>query len=151
MIVDHIRNASRYGGIAERMQTAFEYLAATDFGNLTPGRYDLDGDKVFALVQQYETKARDQGVWEAHRRYIDVQYIAKGIETIGYADLDGLTITQPYARDKDCMLLAGDGDFLTARAGTFCVFFPEDAHMPGLTCQTPGTVRKVVVKVRIEA
>ncbi len=151
MIVDDIRNAVLYGGIADRMRSAFEYLVVTDFDDMALGRYAIDGDNLFALVQQYETKARDQGVWEAHRRYIDVQYIATGIETIGYAPIDGLKVTQPYADDKDCVLLAGNGDFLTARAGTFFVFFPEDAHMPGLTHTTPGTVRKVVVKVLIGA
>ena len=149
MIIDTINNANLYRGINPRIRTALEYLAKTDFAALAPGRYDLDGDNVFALVQQYDTKPRENGVWEAHRHYIDVQFVAAGVEMMGYTPLGGLTVTQPYAADKDCVLLAGTGDFVTARAGTVVVFFPEDAHMPCLACAGPVPVRKVVVKVAV--
>jgi len=147
MITDDIRNAATYNGVGTGIRMALEYLAKTDFAGMAPGRYDIDGNNVYALVQQYETKPREKGVWEAHRRYIDVQFVAAGIETMGYAPLGGLTVTQPYSTDKDCVLLAGDGDFLTVRAGVFVIFFPQDAHMPCLACAAPAPVRKVVVKV----
>lgn len=75
--------------------------------------------------------------------------MASGVESMGYAPIGSLTVTQPYADDKDCMLLAGTGDFVTAAAGTFVVFFPEDAHMPCLACGAPQAVCKVVVKVAV--
>jgi YhcH/YjgK/YiaL family protein len=129
---------------------AFGYLARTDFPDVAPGRYELDGDRVFALVQRYHTKPREQGVWEAHRRYLDVQYVAAGIECMGVAPLQNLTVTQPYAADNDCELLAGNGDLVTASASTFAIFFPQDAHMPCLACGEPSPVVKVVVKVAVK-
>jgi len=149
MILDQLENAAVYGGLGERFWMAFAYLAKTDFQVVAPGRYELDGDRVFALVQRYETKPREQGVWEAHRRYLDVQYVAAGLESLGYAPRGSLTVTQPYAAEKDVELLAGDGDFVTASAGRFAVFFPQDAHMPCLACGKPGQVIKVVVKVAV--
>lgn len=151
MIIDHIKNVSFYGGIHPGIDRALEYLSQTDLAALDSGRYALDGDRVFALVQRYDTKPREQGVWEAHRRYIDVQYVAAGLERMGYAPLESLTVTQPYVSDKDCELLAGNGDFILASAGTFAVFFPQDAHMPGLACEQPRPVVKVVVKVEATA
>lgn len=151
MIIDTIRNATAYAGVSPRVRAALEFLATTDFAAMEPGRHDLDGDRVYALVQQYETRPREKGKWEAHRRYIDIQYVAAGIETMGYAPLDRLTVTQPYAEDKDCLLLAGEGSFLTVPEKTFVVFFPQDAHMPCLACTAPVPVRKVVVKVAVGA
>ncbi len=49
------------------------------------GRHDLDGDDLFALVQEYTTRAADECVWEAHRRYIDVQFVVTGAERMGVA------------------------------------------------------------------
>jgi YhcH/YjgK/YiaL family protein len=100
-------------------------------------------------VQQYDTKSRDKGLWEAHRRYIDVQFVASGIETMGYAPIGNCTVTQEYSSEKDCALFSGKGDFLTAPAGTFLVFFPEDVHMPCLATEGSVPVRKVVVKVAV--
>ena len=150
MIADTLRNAALYQGVNPRIRMALDYLAKTDFTAVKPGRYAIDGDRVFALVQHYTTKPREQGLWEAHQRHIDVQYVAEGVETMGYAHIGGLSVTQPYSAEKDCVLFAGQGDFLTARAGTFVVFFPEDGHMPCLACGEPQPVCKVVVKVAVE-
>ena len=150
MIIDAIKNRTIYTGLGAGIRTALEYLAQTDFAGLAPGRFDLKGDSLYALVQQYETKPREKGLWEAHRRYIDVQYVAAGVETMGYAPVGTLTVSQAYATENDCVLFSGTGDFLTARAGTFVIFFPEDAHMPCLVKDMPGPVRKVVVKVAVD-
>ncbi len=150
MIVDQLKNAPLYRGLSPNIAKALDYLAAHDFSAIAPGRYDIDGDAVFALVQRYDTKPRDQGVWEAHRRYIDVQYLAAGTETLGYAPIDALAEAQPYRDEKDVLLLAGEGDFVTGGPGTFCIFFPHDAHMPCLAHGEPAAVLKVVVKVRAQ-
>ena len=151
MIMDTIRNAALYKGIDPKLWKALEYLARTDFEEMAPGRYDIEGNNIYALVQQYETKPRGKDVWEAHRRYIDVQYVAAGVETMGYASIGNLAVTQAYLANDDYELFAGNGDFVTAHAGTFFVFFPEDAHMPCLAVEAPAPVRKVVVKVAVEA
>lgn len=150
MIIDQLKHAGLYKGLGENLKKAFDYLAAHDFSAMESGRYDIDGDTVFALVQRYDTKPREKGLWEAHRRYIDVQFVASGIESLGWAQLGNLTETQPYSAEKDFLLLAGSGDVVTARAGDFLVFFPEDAHMPCLAHDQPAPVLKVVVKVLVK-
>ena len=149
MIIDVLKNAALYKKLDRGLGRALDYLAKSELAMIEPGRYELDGDHLYVLVQRYETKPREAGIWEAHRRYVDVQYVAEGAESMGYAYLGCLKVTQEYAPDKDCVLLAGQGDFVTVRAGTFVVFFPEDAHMPGIACSVPAPVLKVVVKVRI--
>ena len=150
MIIDNIKNKALYENLGIGIETALRYLAQTDFSGMAPGRYDIDGDKMYALVQQYETRPHDKGQWEAHRRYIDVQYVDAGIETMGYAPIDTMMISQAYTQENDCALFAGKGDFFTVRDKTFVVFFPGDVHMPCLINNTPGLVRKVVVKVAVD-
>jgi len=145
MIIDRIENAGLYRGLGHQLEMALKAARIPR----EPGRYDLNGDTLFALVQQYQTKPLADGKWEAHRKYIDVQYVEKGIERIGWAPVGTLDVTEPYDEGRDIAFYNGSGDFVTVRAGTFVILFPNDAHMPGITVDTPSPVKKVVVKVRV--
>ena len=102
MIIDQLRNLqsgfypnllSDQGpdaGLAQRLQAGFHYLQTADLTNTAPGRVEIDGDQVFALVQEYNTKPKEQGFWESHRKYIDIQYVVSGSEHMGYANLSQL-------------------------------------------------------------
>ena len=149
MIIDRLENASLYSNLAPRVTAALAYLRDTDFASTEPGRYDIQGDEIYALVQDYTTKDASEGKWEAHRRYLDVQYVAHGKERMGYANLGALTGTQDYQEKDDYLLLEGEGDFLAMVPGTFIILGPQDAHMPQIAAGAPGEVRKVVIKVAV--
>jgi YhcH/YjgK/YiaL family protein len=149
MILDELRNASLYSSISPRMAQALDFLQKTDFAGLQSGKYPVDGENVFALVFHNETKPKKGAFWEAHRRYIDVQYLFEGVERMGRADLRTLKTCAEYDADKDFLKLKGKGDFFTVPAGTFVVFWPHDAHMPGLAVQELKPVKKAVVKVLV--
>jgi YhcH/YjgK/YiaL family protein len=151
MISDTIKNRNLYGAISSRIKTALEHLATTDFSAAEPGRYELDGNNLFVLVQKYDTLPKDQGKWECHRKYIDIQYIAEGTEQIGFSNISNMMITTEYNPDKDVAFLSGVGDVVTLQKGSYGIFFPEDAHQPKLAPENkPGAVKKVVVKIRVE-
>jgi YhcH/YjgK/YiaL family protein len=147
MIIDTLANASYYSKLGNKIKSALNFLQANNISKLSIGRHDIDGDTIFALVQTYETKPQCEGKWEAHRKYIDVQYVAQGQEKIGYANLDGLTITQEYSEENDVLFLEGKGDLLSVPSGTFAIFTPQDAHMPCLNFETKSPVKKVVIKI----
>lgn len=149
MVVDNIQQASLYYALSPGIETALRYLASTDLQAAQPGRHELAGG-CFALVQDYDTMPREEKKWEAHRKYIDVQFIARGIELMGYADCSMLRMVEEYDDAKDVEFLEGDGSFVVAREAVFIILFPRDAHMPGVAEISPGPVRKVVVKVPIE-
>jgi YhcH/YjgK/YiaL family protein len=149
MILDELRNASLYRSISPRMAQALDFLRGTDFAGLPPGKHPVDGENVFALVFHNETKPKQGAFWEAHRRYMDVQYLFEGAERMGRADFRTLKPCAEYDAEKDFLKLKGKGDFFTVPAGTFVVFWPHDAHMPGLAVQEPKPVKKVVVKVLV--
>jgi len=149
MIIDRISNAHLYEHLSPRIKRAFDYLRRTDLAALAPGRYDIDGDTLYVMLSQYETKPRTQGAWEAHRRYIDLQVVIQGTEQIGYSHLSRLT-PGLYEADRDFVPLAGEGDFLTLTAGDFMLLFPDDGHMPGVAVGAPNLVKKAVFKIGVE-
>lgn len=149
MILDRLQRASLYRGISPGLDRALDYLLSTDFTTIDPGRYPIDGEEVYARVLQITTKPVDgDAQFEAHRDYIDVQFVIDGIEQMGYADLDTLIVSQDYNPEKDTLMLKGRGDFFTVPAGYFAIFWPTDAHMPGMAVDSPQQEKKVVVKVK---
>jgi biofilm protein TabA len=149
MIADLLTNAHLYTALGPRIARALDYLATTDLQALSPGKHEIDGDRLFALVSDYTPKALSAGRWEAHRRYLDLQFVVSGVERFGVAPLHGM-VAGDYIPEKDISWLTGSGDYLTLAAGQFVIVWPGDAHMPGLDAGVPGSVRKVVVKIAIE-
>jgi YhcH/YjgK/YiaL family protein len=150
MIIDRLEKASLYQAVHKRLAAAFDYLQKADLDKVEPGTHEIEGRKVYVMVQQYETKPIEKGRWEAHRKYIDVQYVHQGAELFGYANLLELKPGN-YDEAKDFLSLEGKekGDFFLVRQGTFVILFPQDGHMPGMAVSTPQPVRKFVVKVGI--
>jgi len=139
MIFDSLENAEIYYGLGEKFQKAFEFLKTTDLENLPLEKIQIDGDDIFAIPQKYSTKEESEGKWEAHRKYIDIQYLVSGSENIGFVLVDYLEELEPYDDEKDVEFFSGEGDYVQIHDGEFVVFFPDDAHKPGL---------KVVIWIR---
>lgn len=150
MIFDTLDHSMHYAGLGDRLRTALKFLQDTDLSALPVGRTEIDGDNLFALVQEYATKLQEQGMWEAHRHYIDIQYVQRGQERMGFASLATMNLGE-YVPEKDFLPMSGLGNFVDVFAGSFVVFFPQDGHMPGLCVDAPEPVRKVVLKVALEA
>lgn len=148
MVIDLISNASLYRPLGPGIARALEFLQRTDLAALEPGRHPLDGDRVYALVSEYLSKRPEEGRWEAHRRFVDLQCVIRGVERIGYAPVGRLE-AQPYDEAKDLMRLSGPGEFLTIGPGEFVLLWPGDAHMPGVAGGDPAPVRKLVVKIGV--
>lgn len=149
MILESLANSDSVARINERFAKAVAFLRRPDLATLANGKYPIDGDAVFAMVQGYTTKPCDQCVWEAHRKYADVQYIIEGRESFGYAPLESMRVTQPYDAARDVMFLDGAGVVIPVDAGNLLVFAPHDAHRPGIAAGEPMPIRKVVVKVAV--
>lgn len=109
------------------------------------GRTMLE-DGAYYTVYTIDLAKPEEKNFEAHKKFIDIQYVLVGVEQMEYADLRLTEEAVPYREDKDVAFYAGKGDLLTFREGDFVVFCPADAHKPGLGT---GVVRKAVVKVPI--
>ena len=151
MILDCLPQWRRYATTLSGLAKAFEYLQTLDAG-CPNGRYELDGDRMYCLVQRYRTKPRAQAALEAHRKYADVQFILAGRETILWAPHAALTkVTQPYDanRDTEFFGMIANPMPVSLIAGQFAILFPADGHAPGLETDHAADVVKAVVKVRL--
>ena len=147
MILDTLQNAHLYYGLGARFIKAFEYLKTTDFEKVGKGRYEI-GEDIFAIVNEYDTVDTAEELMEAHKKYIDVQYIVKGAELVGHDFLQDKTPSKAYDEATDFMLFAEKPAFFSRLdQGNFAIFFPSDLHMPNIRIDTPIRVKKVVIKI----
>lgn len=148
MIIDALANIEFYKGLNEQLYKGLTFLKENDLASLPAGRYEIEGDAVFALVQEYDTHLPEECRWEAHYTYTDIQYIVDGSEKMGWKALDGVVKTEDRPED-DVYFFDAEGDHFVLHAGQFAVFEPQDAHRPGLAVDELAPVKKVVVKVKM--
>ncbi len=147
MIVDHLENAALYAPLSPRFAAAFAWLQTVRFEDLVAGRNPVDGT-LYAMRNEYVTRPQSELPWEAHRGHADIQYMVEGEERVGFSPLSRMTITHEYNAAQDYALYSGSGDLFLLRAGQFAVFYPGDAHAPGIQVGDTGApVKKIVVKV----
>ena len=153
MIVTDLAHMAEQTSLTPALQKALDFLQNTDLSALPDGRTDIDGDKAYALVQSYETREwGEEPLFEAHRQYIDIQYVISGEEVIGWMFGDRLTSTVEYDETKDAWLNRLHAKGMTPvrlSAGQLAVLYPSDAHSPGLAAGAPAPVKKIVVKVAV--
>ena len=148
MIFDTLKNVDNYEGLG-RVYTALKFLSETDFNKIDLGRYELDGDNIFYMVQSYDTDP-DKTISEAHRKYIDIQYMVEGEEIIGVGDISCDKVLTEAKEENDVWFYNCKTEPLTLSAGKYMVLYPNDLHCPGVaTNGTAMTCRKVVVKVKV--
>lgn len=127
-----------------------DFLAKTDFSKLTPGRYEIEGDSIFALVQEYQTAPKTEKKAETHAKYIDIQYIDNGTEVIGFALANHSNeVEENLLEVKDAIFyktVMGEMDLIIGK-GEYAVFSPGEIHRPGCNFGSGSRVRKVVVKI----
>jgi biofilm protein TabA len=149
MITDRLANADLYRNLHPRLAAALDWLRATDLAGLPLGKTVIDGEHLFALIQEYTPKPPELGKFEAHRSYWDVQYVARGEERMGWVNLAEVSVSEPHSLERDVAFFTGRGSFFRVPAGSFAIFGPEDVHMPGVAPdgEAAEVVRKIVVKV----
>jgi biofilm protein TabA len=149
MIYDQLKNQHLYRNLHPRIEKAFAYLNQLD-PETPDGRIELEGENLVALFQTYETRSRTDKKMESHQRYVDLQYIISGEETLFHQSVDLLQIREPYHAERDVVFYQdADDQSLVLRAGDFAIFFQHDGHKPSCIYQTTQTIRKVVFKISL--
>ena len=148
MILDRLSNWNLYLWPNERFAQGFEYLSSLDPAQ-EEGKYPIDGENLFCMVQNYETKPPEGQEFEAHRQYADIQILLAGEESILWAPRSSLSVSEPYTEDAELYHLVTGGTEIVLKPGLFSVFLPEDAHAPCLAHGSPAMVKKAVVKVKL--
>ena len=145
MIVCPWKDIKKYAALLPGIDEAFDAVnALTEYEDKK--NYPLsNGNRFFVAVQG--TKAPD--VAEAHRDYLDIQYIIKGKEIVGWADLADCQLDGEFNETKDVGFYSGNFEFFTINEGMCYVVFPEDVHMPGRHLEVPSEYTKVIIKLAV--
>lgn len=149
MILDRLDNAERYEALYPGFRLAFDYLRKHHEGaGLEPGRHEVEGLRIYASVGKDEGRGRDGARLEAHRKYIDIQYVVSGQEVIGWRHLGQCMETgQGYDAERDIEFFTAVPDvWVPVHPGLFAIFFPEDVHAP---LAGHGHLHKIVMKVAV--
>ena len=144
MIICPWKDIKKYAPLLPGIEEAFDAVNALE--SYEPQTCNLSGGNRF-FVNAGTTIAPD--VAEAHRKYMDVQYIVKGKEVMGWADLADCQPATEFSEEKDIGMYSGNFNYITINEGMCYVVFPEDAHMPGRHLDVPNDFVKVVVKLKV--
>lgn len=148
MIVEHLSRADRLAALHPRFAQAFAFLRRADLATIPDGRHVIDGDHLFAIIARGPARGRDKSPLEFHQRYIDIQYVVSGSDTIGWQPVEACrNLSTPYESDREVGFYADAPDtWLSVPAGFFAILYPEDPHAP-----LAGTeaAHKVVIKVEL--
>lgn len=146
MIVCPFKDLNRYVAVIPGLEEAVNFINGLE--NFEPATYPLSGSNK-VLVQAVTTKAFETSLLEAHREFLDVQYILKGKEVVGWAPVDTLNPTEEYNAAKDKCMYEGKSYPMEIAEGYCYVVYPEDAHAPSVHLDETHEVRKIVVKLKV--
>lgn len=146
MIIDKFENIRFYGCMLKHLENGLEAVAALK--NREPGRYEFEGG--YFMVQKGVTKPMEEGTFEAHRKYIDVQIVLEGSEEVAWKEITDLTPAIEYDPQKDVERLQGSFDHvLKVTEGMFYAAFPHDGHKPVSHTDQPQEYTKIVMKLPV--
>lgn len=150
MILDALSRSDRYLSLHPLFARAFDFLRTAELDALAPGHHAIDGERLFAIVEACPGRTRAEAKLECHRRYIDIQLVLEGVDEMGWKPLAGcVEPATEYDESRDIRFFAdAPASWVATPAGSFCLFFPDDAHAPLVG---DGMIRKVVVKIAVEA
>ncbi|REK08616.1 MAG: DUF386 domain-containing protein [Planctomycetota bacterium] len=148
MILDELQRADRYAALHPGFEAGFAFLKRPNLLDLATGRHEIDGERVFALLNRDPGRGREASRLEAHRRYIDIQFLIDGNEEIGWRPTsDCREVSEPYDEARDVGFFAeAPLTWIVLPRGSFMVFYPEDAHAP---LASQGDNVKAVIKVAV--
>jgi biofilm protein TabA len=148
MIFSILSQSDRYAALHPMFPRAFEYMRKTDLFALAPGRYNIAGDELIAIVERVQGRTREMARLECHRKYIDIQLVLDGIDEMGWKPLaDCYNPVSDYSAEKDIQFFRdAPAAWIPVPPDAFCIFFPEDAHAPLVSA---GEIRKVIFKIAL--
>jgi len=148
MIIDKLTNSSVYYNLGPGIRRALE-IACTLDADHENGKFIVDGQRLYYTVMEPTVREDCDGLFESHRKYIDVQVILRGTDVVGYTHTDTLTLKEDLGDDADALLYEGSDSLISVPTGSFYIAYPQDAHKPNIVSSDKTPLKKAVFKVLI--
>ena len=148
MILDSLENSHLYTCLGHGFADAFAFLRQPNLETLPVQTHEIHSKRLFAIVSRGPGRRREDAKLEIHRKYIDIQFVISGTDTMGWAPLASCSHpASSYDKGKDIRFFSDDPEsWVKVQPGRFVIFFPDDAHLPAISS---GEIHKVVVKVAV--
>ncbi|MDD2467582.1 MAG: YhcH/YjgK/YiaL family protein [Desulfobulbus sp.] len=148
MILDTIENLSSYYFLNSGFKKAFDFLSRADLKDLPAGKYEIDGEHIFAIIVNDLGEAKNEGLLEVHRKYIDIQFVVAGTDEMGWKPKSlCLHPKSNYDEESDAQNFKDEpATWISVQKNSYAIFFPEDAHMAMFSS---GIIHKVIIKVAV--
>ena len=154
MIVDHIDNWKIH------FQSSIWEIVFNELKNLNEGTPNieknlLNDDIILKVFENRTITQADPAVeLETHRKYIDIHTTILHSERIDWYPASLLKVKIPYNEAEDATYYERQEAAYASiimYPGIFAVFWPEDAHLPGLIAGDKSQlIRKAVFKINID-
>ena len=154
MIVARNADAANYKGFSPLLDKALDLLTPEFLASVGTTTVHMDGDKLYATLNVFETAPDEKTFFESHKLYLDIHAVTKGEERMEIADPKTLTVDEAASKPEGDFYAytekSAEHQTLILKPGTFLVAFPDDAHRCKGQVNGPSQVEKVVFKILIE-
>lgn len=149
MIFGNITQLSDYGFLDDQIKECFEYAKQHDLLQYEKGRHEIDGDRLFVNIAEYETTTAENRFWEAHKNYLDLHLMLNGQEQIDLNFIENMEVKEFVEKDDFLPMEGGKNGDVTLRSGDFLICYPSDGHRTAVAVDGPEKIKKAIFKVRI--
>lgn len=151
MIFGTIEKLDEYSFLEPAVRECFEYAKKHELLSYEPGRYIIDGERLFVNLVEYTTTQPEERFWEAHKYYLDVHLMLDGEEQIDLNFIQNME-QKLFVEKDDFLPMEGEkNSSVILRKGDFLICYPVDGHRTAVMVEGPETIKKAIFKVRIES
>lgn len=149
MIFGNIENLKEYPFLDQAIKECFEYAKNNNLISYDKGSYEIEGDKLFVNIAEYETTNPDNRFWEAHKKYLDLHMVLSGSEQIDLNFIDNMNL-ENYVKKDDFLPMQGEkNSSLILREKDFLICYPSDCHKTGIEVKNSEKIKKAIFKIKI--
>lgn len=150
MIFGNIKNLKEFPYLEKGIQECFEYAKTNDLLAFEKGSHEIDKERLFVNIVEYETTDADKRFWEAHKNYLDVHFMLQGEEQIDLNFIQNMELKEFVEKDDFLPMKGEKNASVVLHNGDFLVCYPSDGHRTAVAVKEPSKIKKAIFKVRVE-
>lgn len=149
MIFGNVSNLDEYPFLEEQVKECFAYAKEHNLIEFEKGSHEIDGERLFVNIVEYETVKAEERFWEAHKNYLDVHVMLHGTEQIDLNFIQNMELKEFVPKDDFLPMDGEKNSSVVLRDGDFLICYPSDGHRTAVAVDGSEKIKKAIFKVRI--